>query len=179
MAELTTVPWIDPSAILTRAEIGNALNSLTAADKTALMKIAKHYAKGSINFEAEDLVHEAVRRILDERRAWPKDVPPTAFLAGEIESIAQDWKSRSELPTDHTDTGEGATAERGTLSKIAEIKIIALFDDSDTQKIVMAMMNGARRAELEQLSGLNSTEYENNRKKIRRCIEKLEARSDE
>lgn len=67
-----------------------------------------------------------------------------------------------------------------TLAKIDVMKIIALFDDDPVaQKIVMAMMDGARGEELEQLSGLNSTEYESKRKKIRRRIEKLEAESDE
>jgi hypothetical protein len=37
------------------------------------------------------------------------------------------------------------------------------------------MMDGAKREELEQLLGLNSAEYEINRKKIRPRIEKLEA----
>ena len=68
---------------------------------------------------------------------------------------------------------------RGTLAKIDVMKIIALFDDDPVaQKIVIAMMDGTGGEELEQLSGLNSTEYETKRKKIRRRIEKLEAGSD-
>jgi hypothetical protein len=169
--ELTTVAWTDPAALLSRAEISNALNSVTAAEQTALMKIAKHYANVSINVDAEKLVHEALRRVLNGRRAWPKYVPATVFLAGVIGSIAREWMSRCDLPNQESHTGEKKTAERGTLDKIDVMRIVALFDDSITQKIVRAMMDGAG---LEQLPGLNSTDYEVNRKKIRRRVEKLD-----
>ena len=179
MGELTTAAWIDPSALLSRAEIGNAINSLTAAEQTALMKIARHYAKVR-HFDPENLVHDAICRVLDGKMAWPKDVPATVFLGGVIRSIAWKWKSKSDLPSEEIDTGDEGAGERGTLAKIDVMKIIALFeDDPVTQKIVMAMMDGARGEELEQLSGLNSTEYESKRKKIRRRIEKLEVGSDE
>jgi hypothetical protein len=53
------------------------------------------------------------------------------------------------------------------LAKIDVMKIIALFDDDPVaQKIVIAMMDGTGGEELEQLSGLNSTEYETKRKKF-------------
>jgi hypothetical protein len=104
----------------------------------------------------------------------------SVFLGGVIRSIAWKWKSKSDLPSEEIDTGDEGAGERGTLAKIDVMKIIALFeDDPVTQKIVMAMMDGARGEELEQLSGLNSTEYESKRKKIRRRIEKLEVGSDE
>jgi DNA-directed RNA polymerase specialized sigma24 family protein len=183
MSEIATgpwvVPWISPSALLSRAEIGIALNLVTAAEQTALMKIAKHYAKTRIHFDAEDLVHEAIRRVLDGRLAWPNCVPATVFLAGGIRSIAREWMSRTDPPNEEADTGEEKSAERGTLDKIEVMKIMALFDDPITQKIVTAMMDGAKPEELVQLSGLNSIEYEINRKKIRRLIEKLEAKIDE
>jgi hypothetical protein len=169
--ESTTVPWIDPAALLSRAEISNALNSVTNAEQTALMKIARHYANVSIHFDAEKLVQEALRQVLNGRRAWPKSVPATVFLAGVIGSIAREWMSRSDSPYQEPDTGENKPAERGTLDKIDIMRIVALFDDSITQKIVRAMMDGTG---LEQLPGLNSTEYEINRKKIRRRVEKLD-----
>ena len=105
-------------------------------------------------------------------------MPATVFLGGVIRSIAWQWES--DLSGPEIDTGDEGAGARGTLAKIDVMKIIALFDDDPVaQKIVMAMMDGARGEELEQLSGLNSTEYESKRKKIRRRIEKLEAESDE
>jgi len=88
MVELTTAAWIDLPALLSRAEIGNAINSLTAAEQTALMKIAKRYAKVRIHFDPENLVHDAICRVLDGRKAWPKGVPAIAFFGGVIRSIA-------------------------------------------------------------------------------------------
>jgi RNA polymerase sigma-70 factor (ECF subfamily) len=201
MSEQTTAGWIHRPAwshakianatnSLTAAEQTALINSLTAAEQTALMKIAKHYAKAAFGLHhakefasllkeaTENLVNDAICRVLDGRRAWPREVPSTVFLGGVIGSIAWEWKS--DLPNQEIDTGDEGAGARGTLAKIDVMKIIALFDDDPVaQKIVMAMMDGARGEELEQLSGLNLTEYESKRKKIRRRIEKLEAESDE
>jgi RNA polymerase sigma-70 factor (ECF subfamily) len=189
MSELTTASWLDRPALLLRknllainpltaAEQIAVINSLTAAEQTALMKIAKHYAKVRIQFDPENLVHDAICRVLDGRRAWPKEVPATVFLGRVVRIIAWEWES--DLPDPEINTGDEGAGGRGTLAKIDVMKIIALFDDDPVaQKIVIAMMDGTGGEELEQLSGLNSTEYETKRKKIRRRIEKLEAGSDE
>jgi hypothetical protein len=56
------------------------------------------------------------------------------------------------------------------------MKIIKAFDDDPiAQKILVAIMKGARGEELLKLSGLSPTDYASKRKKIRRRIEKLEA----
>jgi hypothetical protein len=60
------------------------------------------------------------------------------------------------------------------LASIDMAKIVAMFaDDLVAQKIVIAMMEGARGEELQRSSGLGKVEYESKRKKIRRRIEKL------
>ena len=68
-----------------------------------------------------------------------------------------------------------ARARAAPIAKIDALKIVMLFDDDPVaQKIVVGMMEGARGEELEQASGLDKTEYESKRKKIRRRIEKLD-----
>ena len=57
---------------------------------------------------------------------------------------------------------------------IDAVKVIALFDDDPVaQAIVRGMMEGARGQELQDLSGLDKTDYESKRTKIRRRVEKL------
>jgi hypothetical protein len=159
--------------ILSPDEIIKLIKALTAAEKTALVKIARYYAKRT-TYDYEDLINEAYSRVLDpERRTWRSDVPPLIFLGGVMRSIAWEW--RSESSSDGVDVGDDGAGARGANAKMDAMKIVMLFeDDPVAQKIVVGMMEGARGEELEQASGLDKTEYESKRKKIRRRIEKLE-----
>jgi hypothetical protein len=72
------------------------------------------------------------------------------------------------------DGADPAGEERRAIAGLDVAKIIALFDDDPpAQSIVRGMMDGARGAELQEMSGLDKTDYESKRTKIRRRIEKL------
>jgi hypothetical protein len=93
---------------------------------------------------------------------------------GVMRSIAWEWK-RKDDPLDE-DIGDKGAEERTLLDRNHAMKIIkALDDDPIAQKILVAIMEGARGEELLKRSGLSPTDYESKRKKIRRRIEKLEA----
>jgi hypothetical protein len=78
------------------------------------------------------------------------------------------------LHDEEIELGDGGAGERGLLAGIDLKRIIALFDDDRiAQQIVISMMHGRTREELEQATGLTPTEYESKRTKIRRRIEKL------
>ena len=173
MSELTTAAIETDPTPLSRAEIENAIKRLTDGDKTALVLIAKHHARNNrTRYEHQDLISEAYCRVLEGRRAWPRDVPTKIFFSGVIRSIAWEWKR--DLLSEEIEVGDEGAEERGTLAKIDAMKIVALFeDDPIAQNIVIGMMDGARGEELEEASGLSQTEYESKRKKIRRRIEKL------
>jgi hypothetical protein len=162
----------EPSAdVLSRAEAVKALHALTDGDKTALMKIARVYAKKT-PYGHEDLFQEALCRVLSGARAWPRRLTALAFLVGVVRSIAWEWKSGP--PGDIPETVDAGTGEGSANASIDAGKIITLFaDDPVAQKIVVGMMEGARGRELQELSGLNKTDYESKRTKIRRRIEKL------
>ena len=152
-------------------EITNVINTLRDGEKTAIAKIARLYARKT-HYGHEDLLQEAYCRILDGRRGWLRGVPAVLFFRGVIRSIAWEWKM--ERTNEATDIGDEGALERGTLAKIDVMKILALFDDDPVaRKIVLGMMDGSRGEELQESSGLNPTEYESKRKKIRRRIEKL------
>jgi DNA-directed RNA polymerase specialized sigma24 family protein len=165
---------------LSEVEIRKEINSLTLGERTKLIKIARYYGKGKISFEEPDeLVHEAICRLLEGKREWPRDLEKLGFLAGVIKSIAGD-RSRAQrqalertVPLDEeTEVGEANSSEaRGIIAVIEVKRIISLFDDDPiAQKIVVGMMDGARGEEFQQASGLSPTEYEGKRKKIRRRI---------
>jgi DNA-directed RNA polymerase specialized sigma24 family protein len=161
----------EPSPPLSRVEIDNAMGVLTAAEKTRIMKIAAQYARMT-PYEAEDLYQEASLRAMDGRRKWPRGLPATTFFWGVIRSIASEWKRKDDSP----DIGDEEAEERRLLDRNHAMKIIKAFDDDPiAQRILVAIAKGARGEELLKLSGLSLIGYESKRKKIRRCIEKLEA----
>jgi DNA-directed RNA polymerase specialized sigma24 family protein len=172
MTTVSTLVDFEPSsATLSQTEVIDTLKALTDGDKTVLMKIARAYAVKT-SYGHEDLFQEAICRVLSGARTWPRDVPSLAFLVGVMRSIAWEW--RSESPGEVGDAADPRSGEARTIAAIDVVKIIALFDDDPiAQKIVIGMMEGTRGQELQDLCGLNKTEYESKRTKIRRRIEKL------
>ena len=160
-----------PAENYTAAEIKEVVKTLTAQHKTALVKLAKAYAMKT-SFGYEDLLHEAYTRVLDGKRVWPRSIAVVPFLAGVMKSIAWDWQD--ERRDEGIEVGDVGYEDRTAAARIDLQKIIALFDDDPiAQKMVIALLHGARGEELRELSGLNKTEYESKRAKIRRRIEKL------
>jgi hypothetical protein len=114
---MNELPPVDADADLrplSRAEIDSLISRLTVADTTRLMRIAKKYG-GRIKYEPEDLVHEALCRVLDERRSWPRRVETMPFLVEVIKSIASEWKQDL---LEEIDFGDEGIEERGTLARI-------------------------------------------------------------
>jgi DNA-directed RNA polymerase specialized sigma24 family protein len=148
-----------------------AIRSLTAADQVALMTIARLYARKT-PYDYEDLLQEAFARVLSGRRAWPHDLAAVPFLWGVMRSIAREWKKK--VPDTLPEGADPGGEERLANASLDVAKILALFDDDPVaQVIVRGMMEGAHGLELQDLSGLDKTDYESKRTKIRRGIEKL------
>jgi DNA-directed RNA polymerase specialized sigma24 family protein len=172
MATASTAVELEPStATRSLTEVASALKALGDADKTALMKIARIYAARTC-YGAEDLLQEAMCRLLSGARIWPRHVALIALLAGVMRSLAWEW--RQQAATEAADATDLKSGEAHAIATIDIGRIIALFDDDAiAQKIVIAMLQGARGQELQELSNLGKTEYESKRTKIRRRIEKL------
>jgi hypothetical protein len=172
-----TVPGKPPLAEavpLSRGEVERAILSLSDGEKTALVKIARIYArKRNTPYDHEDLLGEAYTRIIDERRKWPRGEPATKFIGGVIVSIAWEWRNSVEV-NEELEAGDKGAEEQSTIARIDTKRMLDLFgDDLAAQRLMVAMLEGARGEELQHLSGLTSTEYESKRKKIRRRLERF------
>lgn len=169
---LSTAAPESAATTLSPAEAGAAIRALSVADKTALMKLARLYAKKT-PYDHEDLLQEALCRVLAGARAWPRDVAALPFLWGVVRSIAWEWKK--EFIEHDAGMADVEGEERRAIAGLDVVKILALFDDDPAaQIIVRGMMEGARGQELQELSGLDKTDYESKRTKIRRRVEKLQ-----
>ena len=152
-------------------QVERALASLSDGEQIALMKIARLYARKT-PYDKEDLIQEALARVLGGRRAWSKGTGPVLFLGGVIRSIAWEWKS--EGPPHGTPSTDLKTEERNANAAIDAVKIVAMFDDDPVARnMVAAMMDGARGEELQAISRLGKVAYESKRTKIRRRVEKF------
>jgi DNA-directed RNA polymerase specialized sigma24 family protein len=89
-----------PPETYSRAEILVAVQSLTVSNKTALIRVARAYARKT-SYGHEDLIQEAYMRVLDGKRGWPKNVAAVPFLCGVMRSIAWDWR-----PEDHDENAD-------------------------------------------------------------------------
>src|SRR5262249_46297372 len=64
-------------------QVERALASLSEGEKIALMKIARFYARKT-PYDKEDVIQEALARVLGGGRAWTKGTGPGLFLGGVI-----------------------------------------------------------------------------------------------
>ena len=125
----------------------------------------------------DEFVHEAICRVLERKRVWPRGVEKLRFLAGVIKSIAADRMRALNRERAALKEKEKIDGDKGAEEWDDEIdleRIMVLFDDDPiAQKILKGMADGARGKALQQLSGLSLTEYESKRRRIRRRIERF------
>jgi len=158
------------SETLSQVEVSQAIGSLTAEHKTLLVKIAKAYA-WKTRYGYEDLIQEALTRVLEGKRAWPRKLPAVVFLRGVMRSIASDWPPEG---FDGANVDEIGSVNHAAAARIDARKMLALFDDDPiAQKIFVAMLEGAKGEELRELSGLAPKDYETKRTKMRRRLERM------
>lgn len=101
-------PGLPKPALATPADIRQAIDSLTREDterirQTAENRIYRIGARAANGRDADDLIVEALERVLDGTRHWDKGrVAFAAYLLGVIWSIASEWagyqKRNKKLP---------------------------------------------------------------------------------
>lgn len=154
----------------TPAEVSQALRALSAEHKTVLVKIARAYARKT-SYGHEDLLQEALTRVLEGKRAWPRKLPLAVFLRGVMRSIASDWLADSR--DDSVDVDAIGYVNHAAAARIDLHKMLALFaDDPIAGKIFSAMLQGVKGEELREVSGLSPRDYETKRTKMRRRLER-------
>lgn len=169
-----------------------ALEQLGTADKVRLEKIARNRVRGLRHVDWTDVLQEAVARIIEGTRKWPRQVPLISFLAGVMRSIANEhWEQHSRTtaagivsevdaqPFGETVSGgiveavpSGNPGPDRELEAKRELEAIEeLFtDDEDALAIVMARAEGYSPAEIQKDFDMNPTQYASALRKIRRRL---------
>ncbi|WP_152664092.1 sigma-70 family RNA polymerase sigma factor [Sphingomonas sp. SRS2] len=169
------------------AEAALALAGLTAADLARLGRIAQLRAHGLPGASWEDLVDEAIEKLLSGARRWPAKMPLVAFLREVIRSLASElWRkhaqaaivtlrSHQEEEKDEdpllqvADSAPGP--EREALARNLFEKVQVIFEgDEAVQGILSAMADGLSAEEMQHSLGLSHREYETCRRRLRRGL---------
>jgi DNA-directed RNA polymerase specialized sigma24 family protein len=170
-------------------EAAHALRRISRTDLLRLGEIARMRAIGLPSVDWEDLLNEALTRVLSGTRRWPRTVPFIAFLAQAIRSVAGDeWRrlarshvtSDSDLASGEADdftalSGELATdgidPEREVVARATLQQIDDLFmDDAEAQHVLMGLAQGMEPAEVQTGSNMSATQYATAQKRIRRRL---------
>jgi DNA-directed RNA polymerase specialized sigma24 family protein len=164
---------IDEPTHLSPSEVRRALGRLRQADIVRLSLLAQHWVRGLSRREADDLLNEALDRVLSGRRPWPSDVPISAFLNGVMRSIASQWRHedlRESLLEDHE---EGAIEKiEGCLDPDHELNDLlfqmrqALADDQEALGIFDHILADSDREEAQAVLGIDATGYDTARRRM-------------
>ena len=174
--------------VATREECAEALRALSDEDYERLEKIARLRVIGLHAVAWRDLLHDALERLLDGRRRWPRNVPLVVFLRETMRSIASDHWRRLDGPVvvaesemggnretdgspianavDETAQPEGRASAEETICRIENV----FKGDAVALRVLAAMASGQAPGEIQQEIGMDETRYASTLRRIRRRL---------
>lgn len=186
---------LKPSPSLDRKQVEEAITTMSDADWRRVEFIASSLSHGVTGFEPEDLIQEALTKLLEGVRVWPQGVPTVVVLENVMLSIASNTRKRlQEGPIDTTvevdpletddqtafragqsissrteTTPESHAAAREQLSAVHRL----VADDPDLQDLVAAWAMELKGEEAWASLAWTKDRYEANRKRLTRRLDKL------
>ena len=182
------IPCLVDKRILVPAQTVLALKLLSQMDLLRLKSIARVYARGlPPEVTWEDMLQEALTRIIVGSRRPPEGVTTVAFVAGILRSLrAEYWRratresgGSSTLRIDHESEESLALAlsdptpgpERALSARQELIAIKQLFsDDPIASRIIDGLGAGLSAAEIRRSMALAKIDYDSARRRIRRAL---------
>ena len=183
------IPALCPTRMLSPADQALALKLVTEMDLLKLKAIARLHGRGlPPDVGWDDLLQEAITRVLTGSRKVPEDVPAVAFIAGIMRSLkAEHWRrtvrgfGRERLLLDHTGNESerevielrdpAPTPERALAAEQELAAIAKLFaDDPVALRILACLGEGMSAEQIRVATGLSKTDYDSARKRMRRAL---------
>jgi len=182
------IPPLVDTKILRPAETALALNLVSEMDLLRLKTVARLYARGlPPDMAWDDLLQEALTRVLVGSRRRPEGVKTVSFLAGIMRSLkAEHWRRAlrgsgrpDTLRIDHADIGSGAFdlpdpapgPERSLSAGQQLAAIERLFaDDPLALKIITGLGEGLSAEQIRSAIGVSKTNYDSARRRMRRVL---------
>ncbi len=182
-----TQPLVD-TRILRPAETVLALNLVSEFDLLRLKAIARLHARGlPPDVSWEDLLQEALTRVIVGSRRQPEGITMVAFVAGVIRSLkSEHWRRAMSqsggqealridaASDDFRDVAlhdPAPSAERSLSARQELAAIKQLFaDDSVALRIIAGLGEGLAAEQIRVATGISKTVYDAARKRMRRCL---------
>lgn len=182
------IPPLSYDRTLAPSNTALALNLVTEMDLLRLKSIARLYARGlPPDVSWDDLLQEAITRVLTGKRLQPEGVGMVGFLGGVMRSLRSDHirRARQGLQRDdprwigqsHDERFDlelldpSADPERALIAVEELDKIRRLFaDDPVALRIIDGLAEGLAAEQIRARNGISRIEYDSARKRMRRCL---------
>jgi DNA-directed RNA polymerase specialized sigma24 family protein len=161
---------------LTLGEVRRILGRLRAPDIVRLSALARTWATGLRQRDADDLLNEALDRALSGRRPWPSDVPLPAFLSQVMRSIASQWRRQNRRePLKEDETGEIVEASDNPAGTYEMDDMISrmrntLAEDPAGLGVLEHLLADSDRQEAQIALGMDATQYDTARRRMVRNL---------
>ena len=181
------LPQLVDYRVLRPSETALALKVVTDLELLRLKTLARWYARGLLPVVTwEDLLQEALTRVLVGSRRAAADIPTVAFIAGVMRSLRSEYWRRigspkvgrraskrgsdpARLPLERPDSIPGP--EHALVAEQELRSIRRLFrHDPIALTIIHGLAEGLTAEEIRAASGLSETEYASARKRMRRLL---------
>ena len=163
------------SIYFSREELEALILGLTDTDILRLRQTACTYT-GSHDLEADDLVQEAIVRVLSgDRKSCPSNIPVIIFIIGIMKSIANGERNKNKVRVAYAEKNEDADfpghqhpecplVEAERLNEIESI----FEDDEDVLLLFMHLQEGNSPSEIQSAEEWDKTKYDTVRRRARR-----------
>jgi DNA-directed RNA polymerase specialized sigma24 family protein len=182
------IPPLVDKRVLTPAQTALALELVDQMDLLRLKSIARLYVRGlPPEIAWDDLLQEALTRVISGSRRRPEGVTTVAFVAGILRSLrAEYWRrvtresgGRGKLCIDHEndeslalDLPDPAAGPERALSARQELDAIKQLFAADpvALKIIDGLGEGLSADQIRRSTGLSKTDYDSTRRRMRRIL---------
>jgi DNA-directed RNA polymerase specialized sigma24 family protein len=182
------IPPLVDKRVLTPAQTALALELVDQMDLLRLKSIARLYARGLPPEVAwDDMLQEALTRVIAGSRQRPEGVTTVAFVAGILRSLRTEYWRRvtresgghDRLRIDHEsdeslalvlpDPAAGPERALSARQELSAIKQLFAADPT-ALKIIDGLGEGLSADQIRRYTGLSKTDYESARRRMRRIL---------
>jgi DNA-directed RNA polymerase specialized sigma24 family protein len=167
----------DEATHLTPGEVRRTIGRLRGPDLVRLAALARVWSIGLRQHDADDLLNEALDRVLSGRRPWPIDLPLPAFMSQVMRSIASQWRQQNRRePLKEDEIGEvfeeeshnpGARYEMDDfISRMRRV----LGTDTPALGVFEHILKDSDREDAHAALGMNATQYDTARRRMVRQL---------
>jgi DNA-directed RNA polymerase specialized sigma24 family protein len=185
--DMTRTEWFVDKRVLNPAQTVLANGMASEIELLRLKTVARVYARGLPPDVAwDDLLQEALTRIISGARRQPEGVPIVAFVAGIMRSLkAEHWRrvkrsggdemlrldriGNASREVDLHDPGPGPERSLSAQQELAAIERL-FADDHVVLKIIAALGQGLSAEQISIAMGISKIDYESARRRMRRTL---------